>query len=307
MPLPRKLSDDQVREIRDSEEPNTRLAAQYGVHRRVIQRVKQRQAYQDVPAIDLKAAGEAYAVPRTSPPHNAYVLGDDLSMLEALPDSYAETVVAAASRDYDNSFQHFYPRRQEYGPGYEGYVDYHQAVINQCLRVAGPGGVVFFHVRHHFNQKNLEMSTWDDLVNPFPLRQVITWEHSSVGLDQIIRPMHHLPQIADHIYVLAGDYWHIPTETRAGALYWGDVWQVDFYQMRTPGRVPREVARRFVALGRGRVLTFAGFDEVAWEAIRLHRDWLLIGHDPFEQSRFEGYRRRLEDHLALHPHQRTFL
>lgn len=56
MPLPRKLSDDQVREIRYLEEPNTRLAAQYGVDRRVIQHIKQRQAYRDVPAIDLKAA-----------------------------------------------------------------------------------------------------------------------------------------------------------------------------------------------------------------------------------------------------------
>ena len=178
MPLPRKLSDDQVREIRDSEEPNTRLAAQYGVHRRVIQRVKQRQGLPGRACNRPEGRGGDVRGTAYVSPHNAYVLGDDLSMLEALPDSYAETVVAAASRDYDNSFQHFYPRRQEYGPGYEGYVDYHQAVINQCLRVAGPGGVVFFHVRHHFNQKNLEMSTWDDLVNPFPLRQVITWEHS---------------------------------------------------------------------------------------------------------------------------------
>lgn len=228
-------------------------------------------------------------------------------MLEALPESYAQTIVTAASRDYGNSLQHLYPRRQEYGPGYEGYVDYHRAVINQCLRVAGPGGVVFFHVRHHFNQKSLKMSTWDDLVNPFPLRQIIMWEHSSVARQQIIRPMRHLPQIADHIYVFAGDYWHVPAETRAGALDWGEVWQVDFHQMQIPGWVPPEVARRFVAPGRGRVLAFAGFHEVALEAIRLYRDWVLIGHDPFDQSSFEARRRRLEDHLSLHPHQRTFL
>ena len=307
MPLPRKLSDDQVREIRDSEQPNTRLAAQYGVDRRVIQLIKRHYAYQDVSAIDLKAAAEAYAAPRTPPPNNEYVLADDLSMLEALPERYAETIVTAASRDYGDASQRLSPRRQEYGLGYAGYVDYHQAVISECLRVAGPGGVVFFHVRHRFNQKNLEMNTWDDLVNPFPLCDVITWEHSAVARDQIIRPMQYLPQTADYIYVFAGDYWHIPAETQAGALYWGEVWQVDFYQIQNLGRVPPEVARRFVALGRGRVLTFAGFDDVALAAIRQRRDWLLVGQDPHNRNRFERLRWILEDDIRLHPYQKTYL
>ena len=306
MPLPRKLSDDQVREIRDSEQPNTRLAAQYGVDRRVIQRIRRHDAYQDVPAIDLKAAAEAYAAPRTPPPHNEYVLGDDLSMLEALPECYAETIVTAASRDYGNASQRLPPRRQEYGPGYAGYVGYHQAVISECLRVAGPGGVVFFHVRHWFNEKTLEMKTWDDLVNPFPLRQVITWEHNSRSQS---RPglMYHLPLTADHIYVFSGDYWHIPAETQTSAQAWGEVWQVDVDEKHKPGWMPPDVADRCVALGRGRVLTFQGFDNVVLAAVRRRRDWLLVGHDPDYRGYFERRLQTLEDRLRLHPYQQTYL
>ena len=297
MPLPRKLSDDQVREIRDSKQPNTRLAAQYGVDRRGVQLIKRREIYRDVPAIDLKAAGEAYAVPRTPPPNNEYVLADELSMLEALPERYAETIVTKVSHDYGDVSQRLPPRQQEYGPTYKGYVDYHQAVISECLRVAGPSGVVFFHARHQFNKKNLEMNTWDDLFNPFPLRQVITWEHTAVAQDQIIRPMYHLPQTADYIYVFAGDYWHIPAETQASTLHWGEVWQVDFHQVQNPGQSPPEVASRLVALGRGRVLTFAGFDDVALAAIHQRKDWLLVGTDPDDQIQFEERRLALENEI----------
>ena len=297
MPVRRKLSDDQVREIRQSNETNIRLGAQHGVNSKVILNIKRNDTYKDVPAIELRATEEA-----VSPPHNEYILGDDLSMLEALPERYAETIVIATSSYDGHASSHPPTRRQAYGPGHKEHIDYHQAVIKECLRVAGPSGVVFFHLRYSFDEKTNRLTTWEDMFKPFPLRQMLTLKNNYVPKpkpEPEPKLMYQLPTNADRLYVLAGHYWRIPEETENSAQAWGTVWNANVGRKLKPGWMPTDIADRCVALGRGRVLSFQRFDNVILSAVRRHRSWLMVGQDPEYQEYFERRLNILQDQMRL--------
>lgn len=300
MPVERKLSDEQVREIRRSEAPNTRLAAEYGVDRKVIQRIKRHDAYKDVPSLDRSAiideakARVAAAWAANPLPQHEYMMADGLTLLEKLSDAMFETIVTAPPCNLGTPPRHNSPRREEYDALYQEYVDYHIDVISECFRVAGPSGVVFYIRPYQLN--NGKMKLWDNLFVSYPLRQVITWEHGSVSRS---RPqlMRHLPRTSTRIYVFAGDYWRAPARAVAPADRWGDVWHIKADQGNL-NQIPIELAERCIALGRGRALDpFAGNGNVALAAIRQHRDWLLAGVELDDQIQFEERRLALENEI----------
>ena len=297
MPLPRKLSDDQVRAIRDSKEPNPRLAVEYGVDRMVILRIKRRDTYRDVPSLDTSAVVAeakdrvAAASAANPPPQHEYLMADGLTLLETLTDAFFETIVTAPPCNLGTPPPRESPRREEYDARYQQYVDYHIDVISECFRVAGPSGVVFYIRPYQLD--NGKMNTWHDLFAAFPLRQVITWEHGPVSRS---RPelMRHLPRTSTRIYIFAGDYWRAPPKTVATADMWGQVWRIKADQGNL-NQMPIELAERCIALGRGHVLDpFAGTGNVALAAIRQGRSWLLAGTEPDDQIQFEERRLALE-------------
>ena len=300
MPVERKLSAEQVREIRRSKEPNTRLAAEYGVDRKVIQRIKRHDAYKDVPSLDRNTmtaevkAGEAAASAANPPPQREYVIADGLTLLETLNDASFETIITAPPCNLGTPPPRDSSRREEYDASYQEYVDYHIDVISECFRIAGPSGVVFYIRPYQLD--NGKMNLWDNLFRNFPLRQIITWEHGSVSRS---RPelMHHLPRTSTRIYVFAGDYWRAPPKTTATANMWGDVWHIKADQ-GSLNQIPIELAERCMALGRGHVIDpFAGSGNVALAAIRQHRNWLLAGVELDHQTQFEERRLALESEI----------
>ena len=297
MPVKRKLSDEQVRAIRDSKEPNPRLAVEYGVDRMVILRIKRRDTYRDVPSLDTSAvvaeakARVAFASAANPPPQHEYLMADGLTLLETLTDAFFETIVTAPPCNLGTPPPRESPRREEYDARYQQYVDYHVDVISECFRVAGPSGVVFYIRPYQLD--NGKMNTWHDLFAAFPPRQVITWEHGPVSRS---RPelMRHLPRTSTRIYIFAGDYWRAPPKAVATADMWGQVWRIKADQGNL-SQIPIELAERCIALGRGHVLDpFAGTGNVALAAIRQGRSWLLAGTEPDDQIQFEERRLALE-------------
>ena len=300
MPVERKLSDEQVREIRRSKVPNTRLAAEYGVDRKVIQRIKRHDAYKDVPSLDRNTmiaeveARMAAAWTANPLPHHEYVIADGLTLLATLNDASFETIITAPPCNLGNPPPRDSSRREEYDARYQQYVDYHIDVISECFGVAGPSGVVFYIRPYQLD--NGKMNLWDNLFTNFPLRQVITWEHGPVSRS---RPelMHHLPRTSTRIYVFAGDYWPAPPKATATADMWGDAWHIKA-DRGSLDPIPIELAERCMALGRGRVIDpFAGSGNVAPAAIRQDRNWLLAGVGLDRQIQFEERRLALESEI----------
>ena len=301
MPVKRKLSDEQVREIRRSEAPNTHLAAEYGVDRKVIQRIKRHDAYKDVRSLDVSAVVEeamdrvvsAVTIHLHPTLPCEYVMEDGLTLLRTLDDAFFETIVTAPPCNLGTPSPRESPEREEYDAGYQQYVDYHIDVISECFRVAGPSGVVFYIRPYQLD--NREMNTWHDLFATFPLRQVITWEHGHVPRQTYRSPptpelMHHLPRTSARIYMFAGAYWRVPDRILQKAEQWGGVWHIEADQGNL-NQMPIELAERCIALGRGRVFDpFAGTGNVGLAAIRQGRSCLLAGTEPDDQIQFEERR-----------------
>ena len=300
MPVKRKLSDEQVREIRRSEAPNTHLAAEYGVDRKVIQRIKRHDAYKDVRSLDestvvVSAVGDeaidraVSAFPFPLPDEYVYVMEDGLTFLRTLDDAFFETIVTAPPCNLGTPPPRESLEREEYDARYQQYVDYHIDVISECFRVAGPSGVVFYIRPYQLD--NGEMNTWHDLFATFPLRQVITWEHGHVARQTYRSPptpelMHHLPRTSARIYMFAGAYWRVPDRFLQKDEQWGGVWHIKPHHGNL-NQMPIKLAERCLALGRGRVLDpFAGTGNVGLAAIRQGRSCLLAGTEPDDQIRF---------------------
>ena len=90
MPQPRKLTDDEVRDIRRSGLSQGWAARKYGVHRKTIRNIRQGLTYQDVPN----------RAPTDPDAHlmftRKYLVGDVLELLGRVPEGYAETVLTMA-------------------------------------------------------------------------------------------------------------------------------------------------------------------------------------------------------------------
>ena len=276
MRLNRKLTDDQVRQIRESERPIARLAAENQVDRKVIRRVKRRDAYRDVPD----------QVPDTVwddiQPHNVYLLGDGLDMLQKLPDAYAETIVTR-------------PQFHRTKMSYEEYADLHRRTIQECVRVAGPRGVLFYI--HQYEMVESRLLTLHDVLADFPLRQIIVWVKAPPWF-RGKGPMRQLPQHTEVIFLIAGPYWHVPVRYQAMAERWGEVWQLT----EDPDwPYPEVLAEHCIHLGQGRVLDpFAGRGIVGLVAASYGRDWLLFGTNPaFQETFYDEWSRLVDNHGVL--------
>lgn len=294
MPRARRFTDDQVRTIRHSPLSARALAQQYGVSHPSILDIRDWRTYKDVP--DHVGPGIK----------NQYVLADAVSFLAELPSGYCGTAVTSPP----------VRRRPAVIGRYRGwtvddeqmaedkYVWAQRRVIEESLRVVGPAGVLFYHQWYEIASP-LGIDTRQKVIEGFPLRQVVIWNHRMRWLFPRGRRRDRLPNSYGVIYVFAGPRWEIPRKSMAAAMAWGDVWDIEldtrddfgggpFYgrsREQPYSYVPAELADRCVALGSGMVVDpQAGTGSTVLAAVRAGRDWLACGTDP---SYAETFRMRL--------------
>ena len=274
MPLPRNLTDDQVRYVRTSLKSSVQLADELPVDRKAIDRIRHRQTYKDVPD----------APPTADPPaalrRNDYVLGDALELMADLPDGYAETVVAMPPL-----FRPPHASQSQVRQARSSHVDRQRSIIRESLRIAGPRGVLLYVHRYDLMADLLDVGPGG--ISEFHPEQVIVWD-TLAKEDPPSASARRIPGQHRAIYVFAGDRWRLPLDIRDRVGDWGEVWRfrADLRDGRAP-ECPEELADRLISMGPGRVLDpFAGVGAVGLAAARKNREWTLFGNSAQDQHTF---------------------
>ena len=194
-------------------------------------------------------------------------------------------------------------------------MDWQREVIRECIRVAGPEGIVLYH---HMAEASGEggLDTKFELVTGFAgLRKIIIWQHRPPVVD-LLDDQHNsdswITGSLDHpgfkpwtsempgysfIYAFAGVNWSLPEETSLAASLWGDVWLIEpIYERGYRDRprwvsFPPRLADRCIALGKGTVLDpFAASGAIPLAAIKAGRNWLACDTRPALMAEFEKNR-----------------
>ena len=280
MRLDRKLTEEQVRYARVSPKSAVQLAGDFGVDRKVIDRVRLRRTYKDVPDAP-PTVGSPVALP-----NNDYVVGDSLELMDKLPAGYARTIVAAPP-----VFRPPHASQSQAEKARLLYIDRQRSIIREGLRVVGPNGVLLYVQRYDL-MPDLLAAGPDGLKELSP-EQVIVW-------DPVIKETPSAPSTrripGQHraIYVFAGNRWSIPLEITGSVSDWGVVWRFGSH-LRDDGslELPSRLADQLISMGPGRVLDpFAGVGIIGLAAARKNRDWILFGKSAVDQRTF---RQSLQD------------
>ena len=291
MPRARRFTNDQILAIRQSPLSARELAQHYDVSHPTILDIRDRRTYKDV-ADDVGPGIK-----------NQYLLADATSFLAELPNDYCGTAVTSPPiRRRPAIFGGRGGRtRGDDQAAEDEYVWLQRRVIEECLRVVGPTGVLFYHQWYDIAGRR-GRDTRQKITDGFPLRQVVIWNHQMRWRSPRSSPRNRLPNDYGMIYIFAGIRWEIPRETVGAAMSWGDVWDIrpdprdDFWggpsyrlsREQPYSYVPAELADRCVALGSGMVVDpQAGTGSTVLAAIRAGRDWLACGTDPSHLEAFE--------------------
>lgn len=289
MPRARRFTDDQIRDIRLSPLSARELAQQYDASHPTILDIRSRRTYKDVP--DHVGAGI----------RNQFVLADALSFLAELPDGYCGTAVTAPPIRRRPAIigRHSGWTRDDERKAEDEYVSTQRRVIEECLRVVGPTGVLLYHQLYEISSRQ-GTDTRQKIIAGFPLRQIVIWNHKMRWGSAPGGRRDMLPNNYGMIYIFAGPRWRIPPESMAPAMTWGDVWDILpdphdlFFGNPIYGRdhpysyVSAELVDRCVALGSGMVVDpQAGTGSMVLAAIRAGRDWLACDTDPSCLDSFE--------------------
>ena len=272
----RKLTDDQVRDIRNSRSPQARLAEKYGVDRKTVRNIRHGLTYREVPdhpPVD-SSVGSMF--------HGKYQVGDPLELLGRLPVGSAETVLTAPPP--------YLPVRVG-DHEHKKHARYHRYVLEECLRVVGPAGLVMYVHRPIFG-KNGEVDMGTEIFQNLPLWQVIVWssplsKEPRTGSQQ---PKGFLqPQNYANILLFARERWRMPERTENHFARFGAVWswrRPD--SSNVPPEFPLELADRCISLGPGPVLDpYAGTGTTAIAAQKAERDWILFDKTGNRRGTFE--------------------
>ena len=297
MPPNRRFTDDEIREIRQSPLSARELAKQSEVSHPTILNIRERRTYKNVPdhlGLDLlqpEVKGQ-------------YVLEDPLGFLDRLPNGSCGTAVTAPpvrQRPFIIGRSSGWTMNDE-RTAQDEYVDLQRRVIEECLRVVGPEGVLLYLHRFEVSTSRA-MDTRHDIISDFSLRQIIIWNHQMRLFMPGRRQVNRVPNNYGVIFVFSGPRWSIPEESRRKAMAWGDVWNIkpdpgeDLWDpasrrgQRHAYSLPAELADRCIAFGSGMVLDpFAATGAVPLAAIRAGRDWLACDTDPYLLDAFETRR-----------------
>ena len=274
MPQSRKLTHDQVRDIRRSRLSQKQAARKYDVDPKTIRNIRRRVTYRDVPD-RAPIAPEAHLGLRKK-----YLVGDPLELLEQVPDGYAETVLTMAPHLASPA-----------GPAeYADHVDRQRRIIQECQRVAGDFGVVMYVHRPRVGYAGT-VDLGADIVGGSPLRQAVIWTWSvryERGAESVGKGMPLLQNYAS-VFILAGRLWTISSAVATRFRSRGAVWTIPPPNpANAPPEFPLELATRCIAMGSGRVLDpQAGTGTAALAAEEQDRNWTLFDSTDLHRATFE--------------------
>ncbi len=274
MPQPRKLTHDEVRDIRRSGLSQERAARKYGVDSKTIRNVRKGVTYRDVPdrpPIDP----DAHLMFRRK-----YLVGDAVELLDHMPEGYAETVLTMA--------------RHLAGPvgraEHADHVDRQRRIIQECLRAVGDFGVVMYVHRPRLGYAG-DVDLGADIIGGLPLRQAVIWTwpvRYGLGADSVGRGAP-LPQNYASVFILAGRLWTMSSAVASRFRRRGAIWTMPPpHSANAPPEFPLELATRCIAMGSGRVLNpQAGTGTVALAAQEQDRSWTLFESTDAHLATFE--------------------
>ena len=284
-----KFTDDQVREIRRAESSARSLARKYGVTHQTILNVRGGRTYAHVfDEVDGPVSG----------PKDAYFRKDALGLLQRLPNGYCQTIVTSPffSTEYRRTLDA------------NSYISWQREVIWECIRVAGPEGIVLYHDRVLSEVAAHRGHVKYELLTGMPLEQVIVLSHRPMEfpasrLGNKGSRKNQIPRHHTEIFLFKGPKWSIPDEVLGKVSLWGDIWDIDTRSRRSCYRLghewfpfPEELADRCISLGKGIVLDpFAATGDIPLAAIRAGRNWLACDVRP---HLIEVFKMRARQHLA---------
>ena len=276
MPQPRKLTHDEVREIRRSGLSQKLAARKYDVDPKTIRSIRKGVTYRDVPD-RAPIAPDAHL--RLA---NKYLAGDVLELLDRVPEEYAETVLTMAPRLVDRV------GRAEHAD----HVDRQRRIIQECLRIVGDFGVVMYVHRPRWSGDGAGVELGTDIIEGLPLRQSVIWTWPARYGRAADSPAGRgvpFPQNYATVFIFAGRAWTVPKAAATGLRPRSAVWTIPPPNpANAPPEFPLELATRCIAMGRGRVLDpQAGTGTVALAAEEQGRSWTLFDSTDLHRATFE--------------------
>ena len=276
MPQQRKLTPDEVRDVRRSRISQGQAAQKYGVDRKTIRNIRKGVTYREVPD-RTPIAPDAHLMLA-----NKYLVGDVLELLDQVPDGYAETVLTMAPRLVDRV------SRAEYAD----HVDRQRLIVQECLRAVGDFGVVIYVHRPRWLGDGAAVELGTDIIEGLPLRQSVIWTWPARygrAADPPAGRGAPLPQNYASVFIFAGRAWTVPKAAATGLRPRSAVWTIPPpNRANAPPEFPFELATRCIAMGRGRVLDpQAGTGTVALAAEEQGRSWSLFDRTDLHRATFE--------------------
>ena len=294
----RLFTDDEVRQIRESESSASALAREYGVSHPTILNIRNRRSYKHV--FGYGHYGDVVDHAGFGGPRDLYIRQDALSFLKSLPDGYCPTVVTSPLFS-----PNFYRTLS-----IENHLQWQRNMILECIRVAGASGIVVYHCillettpHSYIWFKEALISDLRD--QNIQLTHAVTWTHASSENDSAS---------SSEIFIFAGKDWEsLEGSSKRNMPIFGDVLKMapnneglygGIQISRSPGSwnlgqhwfyFPDELADMCISLGSGIVFDpLAGIGTIPLAAIRARRHWLACDTRSSLMSVFERDRQQLE-------------
>ena len=211
-------------------------------------------------------------------------LGDCLEIMRQMPPESVKTVVTSPPYNIKQSTGHGFERppggwwkRPRLVDGYDShddamphgeYVEWQRECLSAMLRLLRSDGVIFYN--HKWRVQGGVHQDRHDIIQGFPVRQVVIWERSG-GIN--FNPGYFMPNY-EVIYLIAK-----PDFVIAEGREWGCVWRMHHALKNLhPAAFPLELPDRCIrAAGEGVVLDpFMGSGTTALAAISNDQDWIGI-------------------------------
>ena len=149
---------------------------------------------------------------------------------------------------------------------YEDYVQWQRKVLTECMRVLKKTGAMFYN--HKFRIQNNKLLTRMEIVEGFPLRQIIIWNKCcSFNFN-----LSHIPPSYEVIFVLAKDDFRF--NDKGG---WTDVWDIPPERNNIhPAPFPLEIPKKILQKTDAKLILdiFAGSGTTALACIQENRNFI---------------------------------
>lgn len=221
--------------------------------------------------------------------NNSIVCGDALAVMRELPEGCADLVLTSPPYNLRNStgngmrdgrggkwanaaLMNGYDRHNDCLP-HDDYVAWQRDCLSEMWRLLSPAGAIFYN--HKWRVQGGLLQDRSDIVNGFPVRQIIIWQRSG-GLN--FNAGYFVPTY-EVIYLIAKPSFVLAPKANAV----GDVWKINQERNNPhPAPFPLELAERVIGATTAKVVVdpFCGSGTTAVAAARLGRSFVGIDASP---------------------------